>query len=202
MNMPKGYKIYGVATNDADYVVSTVVNGVRKTCPYYRAWKGMLGRAYCPKRHKRSPSYADVTVCDEWLLFSNFKAWMAQQDWKNKHLDKDIIVPGNKVYGPDTCCFVEPRINTLLTFNERRRGDLPLGVHYSKQDKSYLATCRKADKGKMCLGHFKTPSEAHDAYVVQKVATIVEAADQQNDARIARGLRAHAARLMRSHRHD
>ena len=74
------------------------------------------------------------TVCEEWLNYSNFKVWYDQNRIKGMalDLDKDILFKGNKVYSPETCCFVPHAINTLFLNGKKNRGDLPLGVHFDK----------------------------------------------------------------------
>ena len=73
----------------------------------------MLGRAYSNKYKQIQPTYEGVTVCEEWHFFMRFRAWM-MQDCEGKHLDKDILFEGNKVYSPDTCVFVDGVVNTFL----------------------------------------------------------------------------------------
>lgn len=102
-------KVQGVGIMDADYIVDVreywVENGKRKSrlvwsCPFHRKWSDMLVRCYSPKRLEYRQSYAGCYVCDEWLTFSNFKSWMEKQDWEGKHLDKDLLQTGSKVYSP------------------------------------------------------------------------------------------------------
>ena len=110
--------VCGVGINDADYVVKKFetigyVDGKRKrklvwTCPYHRAWESMLKRCYSAKYQERQPTYKGCTVSDDWLTFSNFRAWMIAQDWEGKHLDKDLLFEGNKIYSTETCVFVAP----------------------------------------------------------------------------------------------
>lgn len=50
-----------------------------------------------------------VTICDEWLTFSNFRAWVIQQDWVGKCLDKDL--KRGKQYNPENCCFISTELN-------------------------------------------------------------------------------------------
>lgn len=78
-------KVCGVGINDADYVVgkyeSWYEGGKRKLktlwqCPYYVKWHAMLNRCYNARYHKNKPTYIGCYVCEEWLTFSNFKAWM------------------------------------------------------------------------------------------------------------------------------
>tara|TARA_R110002050_G_scaffold11693_1_gene39168 strand:- start:71 stop:445 length:375 start_codon:yes stop_codon:yes gene_type:complete len=102
--------IHGVATNDADYF--TQYKG--KTCPYYSRWRKMLERCYSVEWQESKPTYKECSVCNEWLLFSNFKSWMINQDWIGKELDKDIINNGNKTYSPENCAFVSRKVNLLI----------------------------------------------------------------------------------------
>ena len=43
-------------------------------------------------------------------------------------LDKDILIKGNKEYNPNTCCFVDIRLNSLFTKDNAMRGKYPIGV--------------------------------------------------------------------------
>lgn len=92
--------------------------------PFYNKWRYMFDRI------NSDLSYSDCKVCDEWLTYSNFKDWMSRQIWTEKQLDKDIIAPGNKIYGPDTCIFVNRKTNMLFrnSGNGRASGYLP-GVY-------------------------------------------------------------------------
>lgn len=121
--------IYGVGINDSK---STYIEG--KRCKYYVTWKSMLQRCYSLKYKNKNPTYANCSVCDEWLTFSNFKAWMVKQNWEGKDLDKDILIEGNKIYSPETCFFISRRINTLLNVSKKRIGSLPLGVTFNKKN--------------------------------------------------------------------
>ncbi|AMR57359.1 putative restriction endonuclease [Pseudomonas phage vB_PsyM_KIL3b] len=181
MSRSKPKLVQGVGTNDADYVVQPMVNGKQVVCPFYNRWYAMIKRCYSEKELKKHPEYRDKYVCSEWLLFSNFKAWMETQDWKGKHLDKDLLVQGNKVYSPETCVFVPAWLNSLLTDSEAKRGDLPLGVSRKSLDSkmvnphsvpylSHVNGCTPRYRGA-----FKTSSEAHKAWQVGK-AVAIEAA--------------------------
>ena len=115
--------VCGVGINDADYKVELKrvvgrVNGkpIREIdwiCPFYYKWRNMLVRGYSRKLKDRHKTYEECYVCEEWLRFSNFKAWMEQQDWEGKQLDKDLLVIGNKLYSPSTCCFVSRQVNSF-----------------------------------------------------------------------------------------
>jgi hypothetical protein len=195
--MEKPRIVYGVGINDANYAVKPRgPDGKRLLCPYYETWRGMLKRAYSSKYHTHRPTYIGVTVCEEWHSFMAFRAWMMTQDWEGKHLDKDIIAPGNKVYSPNTCVFVPPAINTLLLDCAAARGEWPIGVHWNKRDKNFRAQIRIAGRPKY-LGLFTCPQEAHLAWRKAKVRIVRDAAREQDDPRIYAGLMCHAARIER-----
>ena len=85
----------------------------------FRDWKNMMRRCYDPEpSHK---SYADVTVCEEWLNFTNFYHWRLEHDYdldgEDVQLDKDILIPGNRVYGPEGCMIVPASVNRLFCRN-------------------------------------------------------------------------------------
>lgn len=65
-----------VGINDAGYPV-----GIKGSlCPFYKTWVSMIRRCYDEKVHELKPCYSGCSVVDEWLLFSNFKSWMEDQD--------------------------------------------------------------------------------------------------------------------------
>lgn len=155
--------VYGVGVNDADHAVN--VNG--KHIKAYATWKGMLERGYSDKYKAKNPTYNDVTVCDEWLSFSNFERWFNDHYIEGYHLDKDILFPSNKVYSPDTCVFVPGWLNKFVTDCGASRGEYPVGVHYNKQCKKFRAMIRMNGKQKH-LGRFDTPEAAHLAWLHDK----------------------------------
>lgn len=181
----------GVGINDADYVVAPRINGKVLRCPVYRAWSNMLHRCYSQKVHAERPGYIGCSVDKEWLTFSKFRAWMDTQDWKGRCLDKDILHPGNKIYGPSHCVFVTSQINTLLIDHAADRGPYPIGTYFHKAAGKFQAYINKY--GKRCyIGLFPTPEDAHEAYVIEKVKHITEVAQTQ-EPNIKAGLLRHAA---------
>lgn len=170
--------VHGVGVNDADYIVAPKINGKQLHCKFYRTWKGMLARCYCDKTQNTHPTYKGCLVADEWLTFSNFKKWMEAKDWRGKHLDKDILVIGNKTYSPETCIFVSGKINNLLTNVAARRGEYPQGVCFHKEAGKYQADCSVNGVSKS-LGRFDSISAARDAYNVFKSELVESIAGNQ-----------------------
>ena len=183
--------VYGVGVNDADYFVyGTENHKIVWRCPYYRAWKDMLVRAYSDKYKQRQPTYNGVTVCEEWHSFMRFRAWMIQQDWSGKELDKDILVPGNKVYSPNTCVFVDKVVNSFLVDRAADRGEWPLGVYWNEQNQKFMSRCSNPfTKKNEYLGLFQCPNQAHLAWKARKHELACQLADLQTDERVAEALR-------------
>ena len=189
--------VYGVGINDADYNVHVheTINGKQIRiweCPFYGTWVRMLRRCYSEKCHQKQPTYRGCKVCDEWLLFSNFKRWMEQQDWQGKQLDKDLLVTGNKLYSPDTCIFVDRKINTFVIEHGRGRGECMLGVHWQKDVKKFQARCNNPFTGEQeRLGFFINELEAHLAWKARKheLACMLANSEYCNDTRLAEALR-------------
>lgn len=75
-------------------------------CKRYNAWRHMLCRCYAETSSIAYPTYADCIVCDEWHNYQVFSKWFEENYIEGCELDKDLLVDGNKVYGPDTCTFV------------------------------------------------------------------------------------------------
>lgn len=163
--------------------VKTAVSDIKISTPY-RLWVGMIRRCYDTKYNK--DSYSDCCVCDEWKYFSNFLTWfnIHKEEYQEQYqLDKDILVKGNRIYSPDTCCFVPKFINTLLLKGQKKRvsknGDCPLGVTYYCNKYSSRISIR----GKIeTIGYFFTPEEAFTAYKTAKEAYIKEVAQEYYDA--------------------
>ena len=179
-NARKKKLIFGVGINDANYIVSPIVNGKKINCPFYAVWKDMLKRCYSLNFKQLRPSYIGCTVDKEWLLFSNFKSWMTKQDWEGKCIDKDILIQKNKIYSRFTCIFVSQAINNLLLNRASARGKYPLGVYCVNKPKRYVSRCKVFGKTKY-IGHYYSAEEAHEAYKKFKYKHIAEVASQQSE---------------------
>lgn len=191
--------VCGVGVNDAPYIVDVrqlvgYVGGRRKyrvvwTCPYYRTWANMLSRCYNIGYQKKSPTYVDCSVCEEWQLFSNFRSWMEQQDWEGKQIDKDILSPKNRVYGPEVCVFVSKQVNIFVTERGASRGEWPIGVYWNKNKQRFNAQCNNPiSKKRENLGYFTCPEEAHQTWLKRKLELARLLAEEQDDPRVANAL--------------
>lgn len=183
--------IYGVGINDAPYLVQPKVNGKQMLCPYYKVWKNMLKRCYDLNFLQNNRTYFGCIVCDGWLLFSNFKNWMMLQDWQDNELDKDLLIPGNRLYSPDTCIFIPHSLNGLLNKREAAKGEFARGVYTRAKPNIYYARCRVNSKI-IRLGKFNTELAASQCYIQFKKDTIIAIANKQTNLKLKQGLIAHA----------
>lgn len=144
----------------------------------FRKWQQVITRGCSKICKEKSPTYRDVTVCEEWKCLQNFGTWFesnCKPHMKGFELDKDILVKGNKIYSPETCCFVPHEINTLFVKAEKSRGKYPIGVSGDK--KRFRATINIKGTGHH-IGTFDTPEEAFQAYKIEKEKYIKEIADE------------------------
>lgn len=149
-----------------------------KTTIQYRCWRNMLNRCYDYKLQENRPTYIGCTISEEWLNFQNFAQWYDNNyyeiEGQEMHLDKDILVKGNKIYSPDTCVFVPVRINSL--FKTNNASNLPLGI--SQLLLKYRVDSRNEDFTNTYLGTFKTIEEAFKVYKKHKENVIKLIADK------------------------
>ena len=159
--------IYNIGINDS--------YGESKT-KIYALWRDILTRCYDKNALERHPTYKGCELCDDWKYFSNFKKW-AEENYKDGYeIEKDIIKKNNKIYGPDTCCFVPRRINILLTRRQRFRGVLPIGVTLSDSGRRYKASL-DVDGKTTLVGYYGTAEEAFAAYKAAKESYIRKVAE-------------------------
>lgn len=134
----------------------------------YIVWTGMLARCY----NQTSNSFSNyggrgVTVNTCWHNFQCFAEWFNSYCVEGFCIDKDIMCRklGKLEYGPDTCRFIPPYINTLLTDRRSLRGNHPLGVRRIKSttDKVYVVQLTAYNK-KVYLGCYSDQMEAFEVY--------------------------------------
>jgi len=169
--------IYGVGVNDRRYPVYVAGKPIKE----YDVWRQVLVRCYDPKYQKKRPSYVGCLVSENFKNFSFFYEWAQKQigfGQEGYHLDKDLLIKGNKLYSEDTCLFLPSRLNTLLLASKAVRGSLPIGVcaHQGK----FLAKCHRKPASHH-VGVFDTPELAFLAYKEAKEAFIKAQAEKWKD---------------------
>ena len=158
-----------------------IVGGKNKRYEFqYEYWKNILLRCYGTTVKEKYPTYQECTICEEWLLYDNFKKWCDENYYQIENermqIDKDILFKKNKHYSPNTCCFVPDRINCLIIKSDKIRGEYPIGVSYSKKSGLYIASMKKSNRN-VWLGEYVTPEKAFQVYKAEKEKYIKEVAD-------------------------
>ena len=172
---------YGVGILGAKY--PSRVNGV--LTKEYDLWYSMLRRCYSDNSKKKNPTYEGCKVSENFLHYEYFYEWCQNQiGFDNDgngfpfHLDKDLLVKGNKVYSEDTCVFIPQEINKVLIKCDASRGEHLIGVYWNKTNKAFRAMVSK-NKGKSeHLGYFNTEIEAFNAYKEAKESFVKEQANK------------------------
>lgn len=154
-------------------IYPTKING--KSTKLFEIWRGIRKR--CGK-HK---NYIDCKVCDAWMYdYQAFAEWATPRCKDGWEIDKDLLVKGNRVYSPETCCFIPQHINTILVKNNARRGKHPIGISYYEKDRLYQS--RVSEYGNLVyLGSFRDQISAFEAYKKEKERYIKKVADKWKD---------------------
>ena len=174
---PYSPSVYGVGIIGAKYPIT--INGVKTK--EYVLWCCMLQRCYSDEFKKKRPTYEGCEVSEKFKSYEYFYEWCNKQigsDNEGWHLDKDLLVKGNKVYSESTCVFLPQEVNTLLTKSESSRGKHLIGVCWNKTKKSFVAHVGKSKGKREFLGYFKTELEAFNAYKVAKETFVKEQANK------------------------
>ena len=146
------------------------------------AWGSLTAR--CNANGKYSERFKTYIHCkNEFTSFQEFTDWCQTQEGyfqlecsRPWCLDKDILIRGNKIYSPETCCFVPSFVNSLFVNKIKpRKYDLPLGV--TPWGNKFLARCSTQD-GRIDVGIFTDANEAHKAWQTCKIKHIKTVADQ------------------------
>lgn len=172
-------KVRGIGYNSGGVYISR--EGGKNTHAY-TIWCCMLNRCYSAEYHSRNPTYIGCSVCHEWQDYQEFAHWYLNHEYYGLgyHLDKDLLVKGNKVYSPETCCLIPVEVNTLLNSCANTRGEHPRGIYFNKPRGKYLARFSAENKSQH-LGYFTCPNEAYRAYVVAKEIYVKEVANKHRD---------------------
>lgn len=100
-------------------------------------WKGVNQRVY--------DSGGVLTMSDDWKNFQLFYSWSKDRIGHNNgdyELDKDLLVPGNTHYSPETSCYLPCKINSLKFNRYIKEDGLPMGVSVCKLTGKYRVRWR------------------------------------------------------------
>jgi hypothetical protein len=143
-----------------------VTKGSKRNWTYSgQVWNAMRGR--CKEGgcvQETFPSYIGCKMSPEFAIFDKFVLWHENQVGFGVYgydLDKDLLVPGNKIYGVDTCILIPCSLNSFLATTYQNNGCLP-GVR-----KTISGTFRaqiKINGKNIELGTHKTMEIAYQIY--------------------------------------
>lgn len=197
-----GRLVFGIGINDVDYAVTEYgfVDGKSKReriwqCPKYKNWKSGLQRCFDKKWIQANPTYDGCIWTEDWIRLSKFVCWRdtyaeTHGSVDGKHLDKDIILLGNKLYSPETCAYVWPATNTFVIDCAAVRGAWPVGVSWDGSANKFRARCQNPfTKEREHLGLFKDQWEAHEAWRKRKHELAQLVAETESDSRVVESLK-------------
>lgn len=166
--------LYGFGIND---YYENPVNDGHKIAKFYQVWRSMIARCYDEKQRHKYKSYKGCEVCDEWKYVSNFKKWFDENYIEGCDLDKDILVKGNRLYSPSTCCFVPKELNRIFEAKPKKieGNTLPEGVMYEWGRAKYISYINTIF-GRKYIGRFDNIEDAADAYSRTKADYVIELA--------------------------
>lgn len=148
----------------------------------YKKWYAMFERCYNENYHKTKPTYIGCSVVEDWYSFQNFAEWFYQQKRQDGwELDKDLLMPGNKVYGPDFCCLVPRALNLLINHNKMGNQENPIGVSFSKKRGMYYSAYHNENGENIVLGFSHDRDKLLQLYRNAKKGAIRKAAEKYKD---------------------
>lgn len=147
----------------------------RKT---YKIWYGILERCYCEKSLSKYPTYLGCYVAKEWHNFQNFAEWYTTHEYfgLGYHIDKDILLQGNKVYCPEYCCLVPSAINQVVPKNFLSTEGLATG--FSKTKTGRFRVVLPIQGKNISVGMFDSEQEALEAYRLAKRFSMISMAKE------------------------
>ena len=172
-------------------------HGMCKTRLYY-VWRGMLQRAGVHKgaseEAKRLYQDRGITVCDEWLVFENFRDWALSHGYK-EGLQIDRI-DNDKGYCPENCRWVTPKEN----MNNRRNticleDGTPLATFCFKVGIQTFENGKKTKQYARIVDAYRRHHSAHPELVEAANRTILEMRQCLELLRLLDDIRAFKAQL-------
>lgn len=169
-SMSKGYLTYDPTRKTP--------KGQYLEAPALSSWKLML------KRVHTDVAYLDCEVIACWLDYQNYAEFYYKDEYRQQGwcLDKDILIKDNRVYGPDTCCFVPNEINSYIAnykgIRDRQEKDLPVGVSPFKKQSLFRARVNDSISKKPIVKYFKNIEDAAQAYRDMKRYQLMRLADK------------------------
>ena len=179
-------------------VESHTTHGMSKT-RIYSVWSDMLKRAGVIKgaSEEVKHNYQDrgITVCDEWLVFENFRDWALSHGYKEGlQIDR---VNNDAGYCPENCRWVTPKENTNNRRNTIRLEDgTPLAMFCSKVGIQTRENGKQTKQYDRILYAYRKHHRAHPELVEAANRTILEMRQCLELLRLLDDIRAFRAQLL------
>lgn len=147
----------------------------------YSVWKQVLERCFNEVYKNKHPTYKECVLNDKWENFQNFAEWYWTQKGagiKGWHLDKDLLVKGNKEYGPHTCCLLPSEVNKALMLSVIGDKTTPVGTHQRPNGVFVVGLVGEQTK---YVGCFSNDVSAFNAYKFAKESHLNMLAERYKD---------------------
>lgn len=143
-----------------------------------------MGSVYYSMRQRCIPAqrkgnavlrYEGVKLHRDWATFQPFAIWYSQQPGSNLkyELDKDLLLPGNRVYGPERCCLIPRKLNAAIKIPTNT-----LRLPGARKIKGQWQAYGYVDGTPKHLGRVESEAEAHSLWTVHKEAHIKSLAEE------------------------
>lgn len=153
---------------NGNWAITIPSSGMRIKTQVYQTYAHMVDRTKAgSKVQAKKGNYVGCT--------NGFEGFQAFADWATKQigygvpgyqLDKDLLVKGNKVYSPETCCFLPREINmAIIRDHSGKKSGLPIGVFCN--GKNGLAAKINIHGKAVFLSSTPTSTEEDIAHLVQ-----------------------------------
>ena len=178
-------------------VEAFTTHGMSKT-RLYNIWQSMLQRVgvYKCADEKVKRNYQDrgITVCDEWLVFENFRDWALSHGYK-EGLQIDRI-DNDKGYCPENCRWLTPKENTNNRRNTIRLEDgTSLAMFCSRVGIQTCENGKQTKQYKRISKAYRKHHKAHPELVEAANRTILEMRQCLELIRLLDDIRAFKAQL-------
>ena len=178
-------------------VEANTAHGMSRT-RLYSVWRDMLKRAgvYKGASEEAKRLYQDrgITVCDEWLVFENFRDWALLNGYKEGlQIDRRDNDEG---YCPENCRWITPKENVNNRRNTIRLEDgTPLAMFCSRVGIHTRENGKSTKQYKRILDAYRKHHKAHPELVEAANRTILEMHQCLELIRLLDDIRAFKAQL-------
>lgn len=152
----------------------------------YSRWAGILERCLVSDENF-CPAYQESELDEIWYNYSEFKLWFFSQPILSKlkvadlHVDKDLLVQGNKNYSPELCCLIPKQLNSAIVIRNTSNTGLPGVSHRNDYPGTYRASSSAIVDGRRRTKYLlssKDPLECFYAYKEFKEAYFKDLAEK------------------------